>query len=177
MLGSGGLGLQWSRAGNVSFSTLHIMFPTCITILLANSLLLLLSQEKTYAYSKQSLFVEMVWFIWSIRACSHQCSGFSWSLDRLKIKSLCQVWWCIGTGCPERWWGHHPWWFKDRGDAALKDTVGGHGGGGLQLDWMILEVFSNLHGSVILRARPQIWGGKKQKFWATLHQFPWKNSY
>ena len=33
---------------------------------------------------------------------------------------------------------------------ALRDVVGGHGGGGLGLDLVILEVFSNLKDSLIL---------------------------
>ena len=39
--------------------------------------------------------------------------------------------------------------FKKNEDVALRDVVSGHGGGGLGLDWMILEVFSNLNDSVI----------------------------
>ena len=38
--------------------------------------------------------------------------------------------------------------FKTCGDVALRDKVGGHGGGGLDL--MTLEVFSNIDDSVIL---------------------------
>ena len=34
---------------------------------------------------------------------------------------------------------------KNYGNVALSDVVSGHGGGGFGLDWMILEVFSNLH--------------------------------
>ena len=33
----------------------------------------------------------------------------------------------------------------NRGHAALRDVECGHGEGGLGLDWMILEVFSNLN--------------------------------
>jgi len=40
--------------------------------------------------------------------------------------------------------------FKNHGDVALRDMVSGHGGGGLRLDWMILQVFSNLKNSIIL---------------------------
>ena len=39
--------------------------------------------------------------------------------------------------------------FKSCVDVALRDVGSGHGGGGLGLDWMILEVFSNLNDSVI----------------------------
>ena len=35
--------------------------------------------------------------------------------------------------------------FKKRADVALRDVVSGHGGGGLVLDYMISEVFSNLN--------------------------------
>jgi len=38
--------------------------------------------------------------------------------------------------------------FQNCGDVALKDTVSGHGGVGL--DWMIVEVFSKLHDSMSL---------------------------
>jgi len=38
--------------------------------------------------------------------------------------------------------------FKERGDVALRDVVSGHGGVGL--DWMISEAFSNLNDSTIL---------------------------
>ena len=38
--------------------------------------------------------------------------------------------------------------FKNCGDVALRDKVGGHGGGGLDL--MTLEVLSNIDDSVIL---------------------------
>jgi len=40
--------------------------------------------------------------------------------------------------------------FKKWVNVALSDMVGGHGGGGLWLDWMILVVFSNLNDSMIL---------------------------
>ena len=40
--------------------------------------------------------------------------------------------------------------FKEHGDVALRDIVSGHGGDGLGLDLMILEVFSSLNNSVIL---------------------------
>jgi len=37
---------------------------------------------------------------------------------------------------------------RKRGDVALRDVVSGHVGGGLGLDWVILEVFSSLNDSV-----------------------------
>ena len=40
--------------------------------------------------------------------------------------------------------------FHNRGDVALRDVGSGHGGAGLQLDWMTLEVISNLNGPMIL---------------------------
>jgi len=33
---------------------------------------------------------------------------------------------------------------------ALRDVVSGHGEDGLGLDWMVLDVFSNLNDSMIL---------------------------
>jgi len=38
--------------------------------------------------------------------------------------------------------------FKKCGDMALRNMVSGHGGDGLSLDLVILEVFSNLHDSM-----------------------------
>ena len=38
--------------------------------------------------------------------------------------------------------------FRKRGDVALRDTVGGHGGGGLELG-LTLEVFTILKDSVV----------------------------
>lgn len=35
--------------------------------------------------------------------------------------------------------------FQNHGDVALRNTVSGHGGSGLGLDLMILEVLSNLN--------------------------------
>ena len=40
--------------------------------------------------------------------------------------------------------------FQNRGDVALRDVGSGHSGGGLGLGSVILEVFSNLNGSMIL---------------------------
>jgi len=40
--------------------------------------------------------------------------------------------------------------FQDHGDVTLRDTVSRHGGDGMELDLGILQVFSNLNGSVIL---------------------------
>ena len=41
--------------------------------------------------------------------------------------------------------------FKECGDEAMRDVVSERGGSGLGLDWVILEVFSNINGPVILR--------------------------
>ena len=38
--------------------------------------------------------------------------------------------------------------FKNHRDVALRNVGSGHGG--LELDWMIIEVFSNLHDPVIM---------------------------
>ena len=40
--------------------------------------------------------------------------------------------------------------FKNLGDVALRDVVGGHGGSGLGLELVTLAVFSNLNDFVIL---------------------------
>ena len=40
--------------------------------------------------------------------------------------------------------------FKNHGDVVLRDVVSGHGGNGLELDLVILDVFSNLNDSMIL---------------------------
>jgi len=44
--------------------------------------------------------------------------------------------------------------FKEHGDVALRDIVSGHDGEGLGLDLMILEAFSSLHDSMILKVCP-----------------------
>jgi len=38
--------------------------------------------------------------------------------------------------------------FKNCGDVALRYVVSGHGGDELGLDWVSLEIFSNLHDSM-----------------------------
>ena len=45
---------------------------------------------------------------------------------------------------------------KNHGDVALRNMISGHGGDGLGLDLVILQLFSNLNDSVILCTR--IWG-------------------
>ena len=42
--------------------------------------------------------------------------------------------------------------FKKRVNVALRDTVSGHGGDGLELDLVILVVVSNLHDSLMVLA-------------------------
>ena len=39
--------------------------------------------------------------------------------------------------------------FKNHGDVALRDVVSGHGGGGLELKLMILEIFHDLNDSMV----------------------------
>ena len=39
--------------------------------------------------------------------------------------------------------------FRKHRDVALRDVASGHGGDGLGLDCMVLEVFSNLNDSMI----------------------------
>ena len=36
------------------------------------------------------------------------------------------------------------------GDVAMRDTISGHGGGGLSLDLMVLDVSSNLNDTMVL---------------------------
>ena len=50
--------------------------------------------------------------------------------------------------CPWKCCSHRPW--RCSRTVALRDVVSGHGGGGLELDWMILVVFSSLNDSMIL---------------------------
>lgn len=42
--------------------------------------------------------------------------------------------------------------FKKRGNMALRGTVSGHDGNGLELDLVILVVVSNLHDSLMVLA-------------------------
>lgn len=52
----------------------------------------------------------------------------------------------IGTGCPGKWWGHGPWWCWTTVEIWHWGAwFSGHGGDGLALDLMILEVFSNIN--------------------------------
>jgi len=39
--------------------------------------------------------------------------------------------------------------FRNRGDVTPGDVVGGHGGGGLTVELVVLELFSNLNDSAI----------------------------
>ena len=60
----------------------------------------------------------------------------------------------VGTGCPgEVVESLSLEVFKNRGDVAERDMVSGHGGDGMMVGLgglSVLEVFSNLNGSVIL---------------------------
>ena len=40
--------------------------------------------------------------------------------------------------------------FKSCGDVALRDVVSGHGGDGLRLDMVVLDILTTLHDSMIL---------------------------
>jgi len=51
----------------------------------------------------------------------------------------------IWTGCPGRWWSHHPFRCGTEGHDLVSMAVMGS-----WLDWMILVVFSNLNYSMIL---------------------------
>jgi len=55
-------------------------------------------------------------------------------------------WQCIRTDCPGRWWGHCPW----RCSRTVEMWHWGTWWDGLGLDLGILEVFSNLNGSMKL---------------------------
>ena len=41
--------------------------------------------------------------------------------------------------------------FKNHGDTVLSNTVNGHSRDGMGLDWMTVEVFSNLNDPAVLR--------------------------
>jgi len=69
--------------------------------------------------------------------------------------------WILGEiAFQKEWWGiEQVAWvvtlpslevFKSHGDGALRDMASGHSGGGLGLDLVILEVFSNLSDCMIL---------------------------
>ena len=57
------------------------------------------------------------------------------------------------TGCPGRWWSHHPWrCWRDMEMWQRKCGTEGHGiagNTGERLDWMILEGFSSFSDSMI----------------------------
>ena len=65
-------------------------------------------------------------------SCPRRASG--WMLGKISWKKWC----CSGTGCPGRWWSHRPW-------GCSRNVCG------WWLDCTILEVFSNLNDSMILR--------------------------
>lgn len=57
--------------------------------------------------------------------------------------------WCIGGGCPGKWWGHCSWRYSRTMETWHWGTLGMVAMGWWS-DLMILEVFSNLYDSVIL---------------------------
>jgi len=73
-------------------------------------------------------------------SCTSGCSG--WILGT--ISSL-KGWWDTGTGCPGKWLGSLSLECKNHGDVALRTWWGELG-----LDWVTLEVFSNINDSMIL---------------------------
>jgi len=46
--------------------------------------------------------------------------GLDWILGKI---SLLKEWSGIGTGCPGKWWSHHPWRHSKHVDTALQDMV------------------------------------------------------
>ena len=80
-----------------------------------------------------------------------ECSGGLLTQDTENTLEVLNVLWSTGTGCPGKWWSPHPWmWSK-----TCRCGTSGHGLAGTVvlvwwLDLMILEVFSNLHDSMIL---------------------------
>ena len=51
--------------------------------------------------------------------------GSGWMLGK---NSSPKEWWCTETGCPGKWWSHHPWRCPRNVDVALSDVVSRHGG-------------------------------------------------
>ena len=74
-----------------------------------------------------------------------------------------RCWLGTGTGCPGRWWSHHPWrcpttvemWHWGMWSEGILDD-------GLELNLVILVVFSNLHDSIYTRFSP--WIAKRELF-------------
>ena len=65
---------------------------------------------------------------------------------------------------------------KRRVDVALRDMVSGHGGDGLRLDLVILEVFSNLYHSIGRSLSPWLGRDLKDRVVPTLSKLTlWKN--
>ena len=56
--------------------------------------------------------------LWNIFLGSGRISG--WILGKISFQ---KEWWCIETGCPGRWWSHHPWRCSRNVDVALRVVV------------------------------------------------------
>jgi len=68
--------------------------------------------------------------------------GLDWTLGKI---TLLKEWSGIGTGCPDKWLSHHHWDVQK----TCRYCTSGHGLSGMMvlgwwLDFIILEVFSNL---------------------------------
>jgi len=64
----------------------------------------------------------------------------------IRKNSLLKEWSGIGPGCPGQWWSPHPW----MGSKTVWMWHFRHGGVGVTVGLHDLEVFSNLHDSLIL---------------------------
>ena len=96
-------------------------------------------------YNK-AFWVDLVLLGWEVMALSCTSGGPGWILRTISCPEEC----CFtGTGCPGRWWGYHPWecsksiemWHWGTWSAGIV---------GMDWDWMVLEVFSNLDDSMVL---------------------------
>jgi len=82
----------------------------------------------------------------TIKCLRVRSDASGWILGKMSSQ---REWWCSGTGCPGRWWNHHPW----RCPRTMEMWHWGTWlpwGVGWWLDWMVLEVSSNLNDSMLL---------------------------
>ena len=81
-------------------------------------------------------------------ASSSQTAIICWILGKIYSQ---KEWWGVGTGCPGRWWSHHPWRSSRKGQMwHWRTWFSKNGGAGWWLNKMILVVFPSLNGSIIL---------------------------
>jgi len=77
--------------------------------------------------------------------CARGSSG--WILGKISAQ---KEWQGIGTGCPGRWWCHHPWRCSRKGaDAALRDVVKSTHRYRLMVGLDVASGLSNLNDSMI----------------------------